>query len=279
MVAKKKKPSTAVMSMADMEAQMEQHATSAKARVHQPTGNVIGIKNSKKFTFKKEVIGNELDVYVLDFAHVNTYYEQAYDPDNPTPPSCFALSHDGEEMKPDPSAPAPQADYCDGCPMNAWGSAEKGDGKACKNGYRLAVMETDAKPEEAEIAVLSLPPTSLKNWDNYVRDLVDKMKRSPNGVQTLFTFDDDEEWPVLVPSVSGAIKKPAIYAGILSRMEAAKDIILEPFDVSGYEAKPKPKRKTAARKTTAKKTTAKKRAPAKRKTTTRKKATGKSKFA
>jgi len=248
-MAARKKPGTGVMSTADMEAAMEQYATDGKARIHAPVGNVIGISQSKEFTYKQEVIGNELQVVVVDFVHVNSYYDREFDRNNPGPPACFALSEDGDEMQPDESSPVKQNEWCNGCPQDAWGSG-KGEGKACKNGYRLAVLEPDTDPEEAELAMMTVPPSSLKNWDRYVRHLADKLKRGPNGVLTLFTFDEEFEYPVLVPEADKQIQDAAYFAGIMSRMDDARKMLLDPFDVSNYEppGKKKPVRKKAAKK-------------------------------
>ncbi|MDF2685099.1 MAG: hypothetical protein K0S55_280 [Clostridia bacterium] len=58
-----------------------------------------------------------------------------------------------------------EVNNCKNCPSNEYGSAEKGNGKgkACKNMHRLYIMiEETAIP-----LVLTLPPTSLKNWQTY----------------------------------------------------------------------------------------------------------------
>src|SRR5690606_40186209 len=54
---------------------------------------------------------------------------------------------------------------CATCPLNQWGSDESGSGgKACKNMVRLYILrEGDAFP-----LMLTLPPTSIKNWANYL---------------------------------------------------------------------------------------------------------------
>ena len=52
---------------------------------------------------------------------------------------------------------------CASCPYNEYGSSIKGSGKACKNMIRLYMMvEGSALP-----LLISLPPTSLKAWQNY----------------------------------------------------------------------------------------------------------------
>ena len=130
-----KKTSKAMVSMKDMEESMAMQVSDATARIHQPAGNVIGIQNSK-FTYKQEVIGDELTIIVLDFIHQKQWYDSPFVREDPKPPACFAQSVSGEEMQRHNSSPVPQSDWCDGCDKNAWGSATtgSGEGKACRGG-------------------------------------------------------------------------------------------------------------------------------------------------
>lgn len=263
----KRKTGTAVTTMAALEKSMAVHATGAKARINQPAGNNIGIRNGK-FTYKKDIIGRSFRCIVVDFVHTNAWYDSAFDPDNLTPPACFAMSEDGEEMQAEKVSPDRQSDYCDGCPQNAWGSADLGDGKACKNQYRLAVMAPtkDDDPSETELAVLTLPPTTLKNWDAYVRALDEKLNRPPYGVVTEFTFDESANWEVLEMRIDKVIDDPALLTAVQGRVEGAITMLMEPYDVSGYmaPAKRKAKAKKKASKKKAKKKTSKKKATKKK---------------
>ena len=52
---------------------------------------------------------------------------------------------------------------CVTCPFNEWGSGKNTRGKACKEMRRLLIM-----PDHSQIpAILSVPPSSVANWDNY----------------------------------------------------------------------------------------------------------------
>lgn len=73
---------------------------------------------------------------------------------------------------------------CATCPMNRWGTAEKGTGKRCKEMRYLAIDTEELGP-----CLLSLPPTSLKAvnlWattaENMV-DIVDMKDRTKDRVQ------------------------------------------------------------------------------------------------
>lgn len=56
---------------------------------------------------------------------------------------------------------------CQKCQWNEFGSADRGAGKACKEMRRLLIFI----PEQAQIGVLSVPPSSLKAWGNYINSL------------------------------------------------------------------------------------------------------------
>ena len=52
---------------------------------------------------------------------------------------------------------------CLSCPFNQWGSGKGERGKACKEMRRLLIMPKDSSLP----AIMSIPPTSITNWDNY----------------------------------------------------------------------------------------------------------------
>lgn len=142
------------------------------------------------------VPGNALDVVILLAVHENKWYSQGFDPDNPVIPDCYAFGDPnneedpGADMVPHEQAPDKQADACDGCPLNEWGSAEKGRGKACKNVRRLVCMdasELEGTPKEiaaAEMRTLTLPVTSVANWGKYMESVADDTSRPSWGVVT-----------------------------------------------------------------------------------------------
>lgn len=76
---------------------------------------------------------------------------------------------------------------CATCPMNQWGSEHQrraGKGKACKEMRRLLLLiDGWALP-----AILALPPTSIKAWDNFCSGLQSK-RGSYFAVKTKFELD------------------------------------------------------------------------------------------
>ena len=264
-----------IVSMKALTKRFSADVQNATARLNKPVGNTIGIRNSK-FTYKQELIGRSMIAIAIDFVHAQTWYEDAYDPDNPSPPSCHALSVDGEEMQPLKASPLIQADFCDGCPLDAWGTADIGRGKACAQQYKIAVVA--AGPGETlancEMAILTLPPTSMKNWEKYVKDLGKGEERPPYGVYTRFSFVEEEEWPILEFELDQLITDVSEANAILGRLDEARELLMTPPDFSGFDDAPARKKKSKKK---AKKKVVKKKSKKKAKKKSKKKAKKKSK--
>ncbi len=88
----------------------------------------------------------------------NIYWAAEFTGDN-TPPDCFSadgkigiVTETGEQRA------------CADCPLNEYGSGDKGIGKACQNKHKIFLLrEGDVLPLE-----LALPATSLKPFKEYV---------------------------------------------------------------------------------------------------------------
>lgn len=148
--------------------------------------------------------GNQVCAVIASWCLENVFYDGAYDPDNRTPPTCFAFCKDPsavDEMGPPDivdkeDAFERQSDLCETCPQNEWGSAKTGRGKACSNRRRLAILPAGAyKPlgrtgghelelveangidvaiehfTNADAGFLKIPVMSGKGFDAYVKDI------------------------------------------------------------------------------------------------------------
>ena len=255
------------------------------ARIKSNAGNTIGIRNSK-FTFKQEVIGRSMAAIAVDFIHAQTWYDTPFDADNPHPPACHALSASGDDMQPLPKSPHKVSEFCDGCEKNAWGSADIGRGKACSQQIKIAVIAVGPGEtlENCEMAVMTLPPTSLKNWNTYVKKLAKDKQLPPFAFVTRFSFDEEAEHPVLTFEIEKEITSVSDLVAICGedgkggRVKEARELLLTPPDFSEQAPKKKVGKK-AARKKVAKEAPAKK--ASKKKASTKKAATkkrGASKF-
>lgn len=197
--------------VANYDEELAKYATAAADKA--PTG-----EGGKFITLRAGVMsfddaplpGNQMMAIVIAHCLENVYYEGKFDPDNRTPPTCFAFSKIGDDT--DEMGPPAivdeldvferQSDLCHGCPKNEWGSADTGRGKACGNRRRLALLpagtykpagrgafdlELFEEPEhyqKAEPAYLKVPVTSGKGFDTYVKQLSEQFRKPAFAVFT-----------------------------------------------------------------------------------------------
>lgn len=104
----------------------------------------------------------------------NRYYSEGFRKDSDyRAPDCFAI-HNGDEseMVPHPSSAKKQNDDCASCPLNQFGTAKQGDGKACSNRRRIALVGFDENlTEHAKIALMNLPPTIKADYAKFKKQL------------------------------------------------------------------------------------------------------------
>jgi len=103
----------------------------------------------------KEIIG-----HILYYHNANQYYATEYGADEQGPPAC--ASSDG--VRPD-GGEEPQAGPCRNCPLNQYGSAKEGKGKACQNTIRLYVLVDG----EVIPCLIKASPSSLGKKESLLR--------------------------------------------------------------------------------------------------------------
>jgi hypothetical protein len=216
-----------------------------------------------------EMPGNRICVLIMDSVHENTYYGKRFDPDNILPPICFAIGRDARELAPheamdDHDYFQPQADSCAECPMAEWGSSDTGRGKACSNRRRLLVMpagaytkvkgsrgeyeleifDDEAHFEQADMAVLKLPVTSVKNYTKFVQLVAKRYGRPPFGVYAEIYIEPDpkSQYKVCFDLIEEVPDELAEV--ITARHEEAKDMIEEPYSPPMDEPSEGKKRKS-----------------------------------
>ena len=168
------------------------------------------------------IAGNSLDVIVLASPVERLYYTSRYDPTNNAPPSCFALGPTITGLKPSHLSDSPQAELCESCPKNQWGSATNGGkGKACGEKRRLFLMTADSAVSAdsvnlAEVAALRIPVTSVKGYATYVQTVASTVKRPLAAVITKVS---------LVPDPKTQFKIQFTYVKALDDMSVVKALI------------------------------------------------------
>lgn len=246
--ATKKKHETALV---PWEAELAAQAQAA-AEKEKPAGDFrpIKIQGGVMTVDDAPVPGNALRCVILAALPENKYFATAYVSGESRSPDCYAFGDmdatDPEEtMKPHEEASDPQADACASCPMNAWGSAETGRGKACKNTRRLAVITEDAiedaeSIEGAEVRTLSIPVTSVKNWKAYVRNKLPEVKRPCYGVVTEISVHPDpkSQFKVAFRFVRLIEFDGDTYAAMKAKVAAAQKDLATPYP-RNEEAAPK----------------------------------------
>lgn len=206
---------------------------------------------------------NRMAVIIVDAILENVMYEGRFDPENPTPPTCFAFGRDENTMAPHPDVVAAghaQHEQCRGCPMNEWGSAETGRGKACRNTRRLALVPagdldnnghlgemTNAEDlQTSQIGFLKLPVTSIKGYATFVKSVAGALKRPPHGIVTKVEVVPDPKTQFRV--VFSPLKPlPNDLIGIvMQRREEVSKMIEQPYSLEPPE-EPAPKGRGAAK--------------------------------
>jgi hypothetical protein len=166
-----------------------------QAKLSAPSGNTIRLTQNKKFVLPDGVESDgPLDVVIVGFTSRNVYYSGQFNPNNITPPDCFAEGDNPSLMAPSDKAEMKQAEDCNECPMNQFGS--NGNGKACQNQRIIAVLPV-GKPD-AEIMTIRVSPSAIKGFDNYVSGLNTKYKVPPFAVVTQVTFDPSTTYAKLM---------------------------------------------------------------------------------
>lgn len=233
----------------DYRTEMAQYAKEDSARMPSGGGGGYISIRGKNFNFQGAVLDDPLRIIVLDYSYENALYEGKWDPENPAPPVCFAMSKTSGELAPHPDSPKPQSEECKGCPHNEYGTADTGKGKACKNSIRIALLSTATKKfdtayiEKADPALMRLPPSSLKHFRGYLKKITDGLQLPLFSVMTDLSFDEDEATPVVIPQFGDELSDRKILQSLIKKREVVQQPLLQPFDVSNYsEDKPKKKK-------------------------------------
>lgn len=208
-----------------------------------PSGKFISLKSGKLSFGGAAVPGNELRAVVVGAVHENQYYDEDYDADTPQTPGCYAFGVETDEMEPHEKAPRRQCERCAGCPMNEFGSAERGQGKACKNVMRLAMIaESDLEDmSAAEVVYMKVPVMSVRNWMAYAsKKVADTLKRPYWAVLTSIKVEPDPKSQFrVVFDVAEMIEDSSLFGPLKELWEKTMEGIDFPYQVVEKTEKPK----------------------------------------
>lgn len=200
----------------------------------------IGLRSGVMMYKGQMIPGNKLKCIIIASATEYRYDTKPFDADNIQPPDCFALSITGEEMVPSLESIDRQAERCDLCPHSKWQPNPNRKGKnhkPCKERRRLALLPEDIIREGnvkgAEMAVLTLPVTSVKYWGTYVNGLVAEYRRPPWAMVTEVAVfpNPTTQFEVKFRAVDRVPEE--LLLDIRGRLPQATDQLLTPYDSSG----------------------------------------------
>lgn len=139
-------------------------------RVKIPSGGglTFEIGEGEEVEIAKEIIG-----VIVDHHPVNAYWLNTFTGGN-TPPDCASM--DGKTGN--------NFGECATCMNNQWGSDPLSGGKLCKNQRRIYILQEGC----ALPILLTLPPTSLKSFGNYISKRIIAKDRHSRHVLTKFTL-------------------------------------------------------------------------------------------
>jgi hypothetical protein len=173
------------------------------------------------------------------------YYDIDYDPDHLIAPTCYALAANAGDLVPHENVKEGVNDTCKGCPMAEFGSAERGNGPACKTYRRLAVMSVTALEQdeiaEAEIATCKISPTSVKAWSKYAVHA--EGKGQPLWAQTTVIKNQPDDKNMQRQTMTqGIYAAPEQMGPLMLRIEEAEQLVSEPYTYEELE-EPAPAKK------------------------------------
>lgn len=215
----------------------------AAAALERPSLSKLSLKSGVLSYGGAPVAGNKMEVLVLSASYLNVYYEGRYDANNIKNPNCFAVSETDEGMSPHDNVANPQHSVCKGCPQNEWGSSPTGGrGKACKEKRRLVLMPATAieggvdKVKSAELALLDLPVTSVRNYSQFVNTLSVSAGVPPYAAVALLTVVPDAKTQFKVNfQPMRIIPTEELLEAVIARREEALRISLQGYDETANE--------------------------------------------
>jgi len=224
---------------ADWKSQLRKDAAEESERTPVGSGNRISLKRNGQFAFQGAEIGDSVDLVIVDHVVSKTYYEEAYDEDNPTPPTCFALKPNSTNIAPHEDIKDAQAETCAECWANEWASG-RGRGKACSDKNRLAVLH--AEDLDGDLMYLEVPVTSGAAFNKYIKGLTKAAELPCYAVLTRFEMDDHADYQKLIFTLVEAVPEEDL-GGPFSKRDEAREMLMEPYDTSEREAPKASKKK------------------------------------
>ena len=166
------------VSIDDLEKQMRgvTKASGVPAMAPEPiygAQNVLRVKNQRFYIGEAE-IDQPVRVCVVGSVFRQNYYLDQYDPDNRTPPVCYAMNKDYSLLMPDPASPKKQHDGpCATCKWNVMGSSTREGGsrfaRECVARRRLAILLLEDKGDDPVVGTFELSASALAPFSRHLK--------------------------------------------------------------------------------------------------------------
>lgn len=177
--------------------------------------------------YGKQSLGHDMDVIIIGVQAERAYYDTPFKAGKLSSPACY--SYDGEQ--PHPAAARKQCDDCLNCPLNEFGSAREGGGKACKEGYKLALIDAKAvKSGTLETAEIVQARFSVLNSKEVARHIATLQRRFDHTLVVSHLnvqADKKSKYRVTLEVVDQLSEEDLELAG--SRVQAAQELLNNPY--------------------------------------------------
>lgn len=237
--------------------QLQEEAKALAERIGAESASLV-IKGDKKGNI---IIGDDkaesAQLVVIDFITERRFYDSGYvDGADYRPPTCYGIARNPDKMVPHANVKEiggePQSDTCANCPMNEWESDPiNHKGKACKERRVMLVLPPGEDHVDDDFWEFACGVSSLKNFDNMVRDVNKMWGLPPIGAEITLCQDDNFDYQVYMfedPQPNHDLEAH------FERMPQARQILeSRKYDAASEEDKPvrRAKKKTARKKTAA----------------------------
>lgn len=242
-IVKVAKPASNALALAEMEAELALEIKSDQAKFAQGAQRV-SFKGARITIDGAQAKDNKLTVACVEAVFSKAYYEGEFDDSSPQTPTCYSFhASDQAAMVPHDAAPDKQSEKCATCPHNRFGTAERGNGKRCKDEVRLmVVLPTGDDVERAEVRQVTIPPGSLGNWSKYIARLRD-MGATFRSVLTEITLEPFKGAYKVLFHPAGQLP-PEAFLALKARRASVAEQAMQPYPTIEAEEKPaaKPQR-------------------------------------
>lgn len=232
----KKKAAKSETGIVSWEEMMKDEAKEV-AKTERPSVTRISLQSGVMTFNDTPVPDNELTCIVADVIHEQVYYDKDYEPGVVNPPACFAYGEVGQDLRAHEAVP--ERDWegwgtCNGCIMDAW-RKPPGKGKPCGERRKLAILPWLDNVKEyanAEIAILSLPVMSVRNWASYVNGLSANFQRPSWGMLTKILVKPDPKSQFRVHFEPVEPLTDEYIAATHARKDVCRSTLMVPYDLS-----------------------------------------------